>query len=221
MLPAMNSRLAEPQPAYRIGHYPATLIDVWTLRNGSRVTVRPVLPQDHGLLGDMIGRLSQATRSNRFHGAVSGLSYESLRQMTQVDYLRHLAFVITTTDCNRERVVADARYVVDDEGDSAEFAIVVDDEWQRRGLAERAIRVLGTAARQQGLGWLHGSVLSANAPMLSLMQRCAFRCTPHRKDDRLVQVEARVDRAPPTRAAWREAIGPLRWLASRLAAVTS
>lgn len=221
MLPAMNSRLAEPQPAYRIGHYPATLIDVWTLRNGSRVTLRPVLPQDHGLLGDMINRLSQATRSNRFHGAVSGLSYDSLRQMTQVDYLRHLAFVITTTDCNHERVVADARYVVDDEGDSAEFAIVVDDEWQRRGLAERAIRLLGTAARQQGLGWLHGSVLSANAPMLSLMQRCAFRCTPDRKDDRLVRVEARVDRAAPTRAAWREALGPLRWLASRLAAVTS
>jgi len=89
------------------------------------------------------------------------------------------------------------------------------------GLAERAMRLLGTAAQQQGLGWLHGSVLSANAPMLSLMQRCAFRCTPDRKDDRLVQVEARVDHATPTPAAWRGASGPLRWLAARLATVTS
>lgn len=221
MMPARNCLLAGPQPAYRIGHYPATLIDVWALRNGTRVTLRPVLPQDHGLLGDMIRRLSQATRYNRFHGAVNGLSYDALRLMTQVDYVRHLALVITTTDCKHERVVADARYVVNDEGDSAEFAIVVDDEWQRRGLAERAMRLLGTAAQQQGLGWLHGSVLSANAPMLSLMQRCAFRCTPNRKDDRLVQVEARVDHATPTPAAWRGASGPLRWLAARLATVTS
>ncbi len=221
MAPIRNSLPGEPQAAYQIGHYPATLIDVWTLRSGGRVTIRPVLPQDDGLLGDMIRRLSQPTRYYRFHGAVSGLSDDALRRMTQVDYRRHLAFVITTTDRQQERVVADARYCVDNEGESAEFAIVVDDEWQRRGLAERAIRALAAAARQQGLCWLHGSVLSANAPMLALMRRCAFRCTPDRKDDRLVHVEARVDHAAPTAAPSREVPWPFRWLASRRSAAAS
>lgn len=221
MTPAQHSRSSESPPAYQISHYPTTLIDAWTLRNGARVTLRPVLPQDHGLLGDMIQRLSQATRYNRFHGAVSGLSTAMLHHMTQVDYRRHLAFVITTTDGEGEKVVADARYAVDDEGDSAEFALVVDDEWQRCGLAERAVRALGAAARRGGLRWLHGSVLSANVPMLALMQRCQYRCTPHRKDDRLVHVETRVDHAAPTTAHWREVSWPMRWLASRSPAVSS
>lgn len=210
---AQHPRSSESPPVYQISHYPAALIDAWMLRDGARVTLRPVLPQDHGLLGDMIQRLSQATRYNRFHGAVSGLSCAMLQHLTQVDYRRHLAFVITTTDGEMERVVADARYAVDDEGDSAEFAIVVDDEWQRRGLAERAVRALGVAARRGGLRWLHGSVLSANAPMLALMQRCQYRCTPHRKDDRLVHVETRVDDATPKTASRRAILWPRRWLA--------
>ncbi len=221
MTPAQHAPSRESPPAYRISHYPATLIDAWTLRNGARVTLRPVLPQDHGLLGDMIQRLSQATRYNRFHGAVSGLSTAMLHHMTQVDYRRHLAFVITTTDGEREQVVADARYAVDDEGDSAEFAIVVDDEWQRRGLAERAVRALGAAARRGGLRWLHGSVLSANAPMLALMQRCQYRCTPHRKDDRLVHVETRVDHAASTTAPRYEVPWLTRWLSSHRSAASS
>ena len=221
MTPVRSSLPGDPQPAYRIGHYPATLIDVWTLHSGSRVTIRPVLPQDDGLLGDMIRRLSPPTRHSRFHGAVSGLSGDALRRMTQVDYRRHLALVVTTSDCQQERMVADARYYVDSEGDSAEFAIVVDDEWQRRGLAERAMRALSAAARQQGLCWLHGSVLSANAPMLSLIQRCAFRCTPDRKDDSLVHVEMRVDHAAPTAAPCRDAPWPMRWFASRRVAAAS
>jgi RimJ/RimL family protein N-acetyltransferase len=214
----------EPQDAaqlFQISRYPATLIDVWTLRNGARITLRPVLPQDHGLLGDMVQRLSRATRYNRFHGAVNGLSKDTLRYMTQVDYRRHLAFVITTSDSDRERVVADARYTVDAEGDSAEFAIVVDDGWQRRGLGERAVRALGEAARREGLRWLHGSVLSANTPMLSLMRRCQFCCTPDREDDRLVHVEARLGHAAPTKTPQRERSWPMRWLATRRAAARS
>ena len=221
MTPAQNPRSSEASLSYLVSHYPAMLIDAWTLRNGARVTLRPVLPQDHGLLGDMIQRLSQATRYNRFHGAVSGLSAAMLQHMTQVDHRRHLAFVITTADGDREQVVADARYVVDDEGDSAEFAIVVDDAWQRRGLAERAVRSLGAAARRGGLRWLHGSVLAANAPMLALMQRCGFRCTPDRKDERLVQVEARVDHAAPAPTPPREVSWPARWLASHRSGASS
>ena len=90
-----QDELQDSAPAYRISHYLATLIDVWRLRNGARFMLRPVLPQDAGLLGDMIRRLSLATRHNRFHSAMSGLSADALRRMTQVDYQRHLGCVIT------------------------------------------------------------------------------------------------------------------------------
>src|ERR1700674_2894603 len=119
------------------------------------------------------------------------LSADALRRMTQVDYQRHLAFVITTFDAGHEIVVAEARYAVDDDGDGAEFALVVNDHWQRNGLGKRAMHALSAATRA-GLRWLHDSVLSSNAPMLSPMQHCRFRCTLDRVDARLVHVEARL-----------------------------
>ena len=202
----------ERRSSYQINRYPAAWIDVWHLRNGERLTLRPVLPQDGGLLGHMIEGLSRATRHNRFHGAVNGLSADALTQMSSVDYRRHLAFVITTVESERERVVADARYAVDESGEGAEFALVVDDRWQRKGLGERAMRALSHAAHRQGLSWLHGCVLSANAPMLSLMQRCQFCCTPDREDDHLVRVERSLAATSAKPSPTRSRSWFFRWL---------
>jgi acetyltransferase len=149
-----------------------------------------VLPQDDVLIGEFVGRLSAATRYNRFHGAVRALSAETLRRMSCIDYQGHLGFVVTTQDeAQTERVLVDARFAVDPERDSAEFALVVDDGWQRRGLGQRAMLALAEAARCQGLRWLHGSVLGGNAPMLALMRRCDYCCSPDVEDDALVHVE--------------------------------
>jgi GNAT superfamily N-acetyltransferase len=210
-----NGHTHERRRKYQVSRYPTSLIDVWGVKNGARLTLRPVLPQDDGLLAHMIQGLSRATRTNRFHGAVNALSDEALQQMTCIDYRRHMAFVITANEGNRERLVADARFVVDERGDGAEFAIVVDDSWQRLGLGERAIGALATAADRQGLSWLHGSVLSANAPMLSLVQRCDFSCSPDRNEEHLVCIERRLGshaqkREKPPRRYW-----PPSWLSLR------
>ncbi len=214
MQPTQTGHLPERRSAYQICRYPATLIDVWHLRNGTRMTLRPVLPQDSGLLGTMIQGLSDATRYNRFHGAVKGLSAEALRHMTHVDYRNHVAFVVTAFNQKQERVVADARFVVDRSGESAEFALVVDDQWQRLGLGERAMQALAHAADRQGLSWLHGSVLSANAPMLALMRHCEYFCAPDRHDESMVRVERSPGAVPVAgkRAAWRK--WPSKWISA-------
>jgi GNAT superfamily N-acetyltransferase len=210
-----NGHTHERRRKYQLSRYPTSLIDVWGAKNGARLTLRPVLPQDDGLLGNMILGLSRATRTNRFHGAVNALSDEALQQMTCIDYRRHMAFVITAHEDHRERVVADARFVVDERGDGAEFAIVVDDHWQRLGLGERAIGALATAADRQGLYWLHGSVLSGNAPMLSLVQRCDFSCTPDHNEEHLVCIERRLSSHAPKRETPPRRYWPPSWLSLR------
>jgi acetyltransferase len=109
--------------------------------------------------------------------------------MSCVDHGRHVAFVMTTFVQGREQIIADARYVVDDTGDGAEFAVLVDDSWQGFGLGQRAMNTLMQVATLAGLRWFHGEVLARNAPMLALMQRCNFCCTPDQDDDDLVHVE--------------------------------
>lgn len=131
-----DAQAAEANPSFQLKCYPTSLIDIWQLHCGTRVTMRPVLPQDSALLGELIGRLYSNSRRNRFHAAVNRLSAAQLRQMSCVDYQQHMALVITTAKHGQEQVIAEARYFVDEPGqdDIAQFAITVDDRWQRRGL---------------------------------------------------------------------------------------
>jgi RimJ/RimL family protein N-acetyltransferase len=201
-------------PTLEDTNYPTAFIDVWRLRDGTRLTLRPVLPQDASLLGKLVTQLSPASRSNRFHGSILGLSQVELRSMSCIDYARTMAFVITLEDKNRgEQVIADARYVVDAHAvDSAEFAVMVGDHWQRRGLGLRALQALTLAARQSGLRWLYGDIRARNAPMLSLMRRCGFSCTPDREDDDIVHAEMSLGRLRRAGYAASRSQRLLRWL---------
>lgn len=188
----MQATSAKPPP-YRIHHYPASLIDTRTLRSGRRLTLRPVLPQDGQLIGELVAGLSPAARRQRFHGAVK-LSAARLQHMSCVDYTHHLALVVTVQVDGTERVVADARYCVS--GDrSAEFALVVDVRWQGLGIGAWALLALQNAAATAGIAWLQGAVQRGNAPMLALVQRCGFDCTPDPGDEQLVKVAVRLGAA--------------------------
>jgi acetyltransferase len=169
----------------------ASLIDVWRAQTGARFMVRPVLPRDARPLGEMFERLSASTSYNRFHGTMS-VPPALLHALTHVDQQQHLALVVTTMQDGSEIVVAEARYVVDEDGPDAEFAIVVEDRWQRSGIATRVLQALVGAARSRQVPRLYGSVLSDNAAMLGLMKRCGFRCASDPADRRLAWAELRL-----------------------------
>jgi acetyltransferase len=166
--------MPDDSPRYAICRYPTTLIDIWRSPRGEQFLLRPVLPQDQGLLRDFYESLSPRSRRLRFHGAVKGPSLQTLAAMTEVDPARHLALVVTFVSEGVETLVADARYVVDETGREGEFAIAVSDVWQRRGIAARALAGLVKAARLQGLEGLWGEVLENNDAMLALMAQAGF-----------------------------------------------
>ena len=192
--PGMGTEKRRPVPAR---HYPTALIDVWKLRDGTRITQRPVLPQDSSMLGDMMSRLSPSSRRNRFHGSLKTVPAQWIDSMTRVDHEQHVAFVMTTTQGGHERIIADARYFVskDDVGDCAEFAVVVDDCWQRRGLGTRAMETLKCTATDAGLRWMRGDVLANNQAMLALMRSCKFGCTLNLFEDGLVIAQSSLSRS--------------------------
>lgn len=175
---------------YLIGHYPTQLIDVRKLRDGRRLTLRPVLPQDHRLLAELIDGLSDHSRNQRFPNAQQPVSPDEVTALACVDYRRHLALVVGIEHDGRERLVAEARYLIDEDG-HAEVALVVADAWQRSGIGTWAMLALSRAAGEAGAGWLQGNVLAENRAMLGLMRRCRFCCTVDRLDPRVVHVETR------------------------------
>jgi acetyltransferase len=88
-----------------------------------------------------------------------------------------------------------ARYVRDADG-SAEFAIVIADSWQGRGIGSRMLARLAAIARQRGVRRLYGDILSVNRPMLGLVQKLGF--TLGRNPDDATLTRATLSLAGPT-----------------------
>lgn len=176
---------------YRIFHYPSQLIDRLRLKDGRVVTVRPVLPQDVEAERGLHEAMSPHSRRMRFHGAVNKLPAAILQAMTSVDHSRHVALV-AEVGCHdgATRLVADARYVRG-EGEAAEFAIAVADDWQGVGLGRALLKSLARHARQQGVRQLDGTVLADNAPMLAMLTGLGFEMRRDRHDSSVVNARLR------------------------------
>lgn len=104
-------------------------------------------------------------------------SIDELRRFTDVDPARERALIATIAVDGHERQVGVARYVK--EPDEAEFAIVIADEWQGRGLGTRLLAALLEAARSDGVRRLVGATLTDNAGMLALASKLGFSKRRH------------------------------------------
>ena len=181
---------------YRNHHNPSRLIDRFTLADGRAVTVRPVLPQDKNAEQAFVKALSFESRRRRFHVGVGALSDAALRYLTDLDNQVHVALVAETCDeLPKRAIVADARYVMDYGGRTADFAIAVADTWQRVGLGKQLMRRLARHAGQKGVRLLTGDVLMSNAPMIALVSRLGGYFTPHPDDPFLLKAHCRIE--PP------------------------
>ena len=179
---------------YAIHHYPAALIDVVHL-GGERVTIRPILPQDAPLEQAFVRSLSPEARRSRFFTPLKELPPQILARFTEVDYRDHLALVAQTFTDGAERIVGDARYIVDDEA-SADFAIAVADQWRGRGLGRLLLKRLECHAAASGVRQLHGDTLYDNSAMLRLAQSVGFSIAPRGRGPGLVRIEKSI-MAPP------------------------
>lgn len=179
--------------ADRYGHmaihpYPAHLVTHWQLPTGHDVLIRPIRPEDAELTQGFVRSLSEESRYFRFMDAVSELSPVALARLTQIDYTREMALLALTEIDGREVELGVARYAVNADGTSCEFALVVSDAWQKQGIGHKLMDVLMDVARGRGLRLMEGEVLKANRPMLKLVGSLGFRIEPHPEDEAVRQV---------------------------------
>ncbi|WP_296223727.1 GNAT family N-acetyltransferase [Ralstonia sp. UBA689] len=160
---------------YTIHHYPAEWIDRWTMHDGSVATVRPILPQDAPLEAALVEGLSSESRYARFLVGGGRLSDEMLAAYTQIDYVNHMALIVSVAcaDGSGEVLIADGRFVIED--GVAEFAMLVADAWQGKGVGRRLFATLVRAARASGAREVFGEVLSTNRRMIGLARDAGFR----------------------------------------------
>jgi acetyltransferase len=176
-----NSENQSPEAAPR---YPVEAV----LRDGTRVAIRPIGPQDQAREQDFVRGLSSESRYFRFMNTLRELSPGMLQHFTSPDPEREVALVALSADPGEPRQLAVARFARNEPGDAAEFAVVVADDMQGKGLGTRLMQELIRNARARGLRRLEGTVLSSNHHMLALMQVLGFEIGGLPEDQRLRRV---------------------------------
>ncbi|SHH54715.1 bifunctional acetate--CoA ligase family protein/GNAT family N-acetyltransferase [Pollutimonas bauzanensis] len=162
--------------------YPRRLVQAKTFKDGKPWLLRPIRPEDAEPLQEFVRGLSDESRYMRFVSMLRELTPRMLARYTRIDYDRELALVATVQVPNpehrghpREQIIGFAHYLRNADGRGAEYALVIGDAWQRRGLGAQLMGGLIEAAQGQGLTYIDGVVLATNRPMLSLMAHLGFQ----------------------------------------------
>jgi GNAT superfamily N-acetyltransferase len=146
---------------------------VLALRDGTCVPVREIRAEDAEALRRLVGRSSERSIELRFFGPMRELSEERARRFAEVDGVDRFALVALDPEDGRE-IVAVVRYEREAGTDGAEYAALVEDRFQGRGVGIGLTRRLIEAARERGIGRLHALVMRENRKMLSLLRSLEF-----------------------------------------------
>jgi len=102
------------------------------------------------------------------------ITREYVERLTTVDFSRDMALAAALMLEDREVLIGVARYVLEAQGQSCEFALVIADAWQGCGIGRRMMEMLIAIARERGLQRIYGDVLATNQPMLEFSRKLGF-----------------------------------------------
>lgn len=162
--------------------YPVHLITHWQMPDGTDLTIRPIRPEDAEIEQAFVRNLSAESKYFRFMDTLQELSLPMLVRFTQIDYDREMALIAVLEEDGHEKELGVCRYVASHDGQTCEFALVVADEWQKKGIGNKLMNCLFDAARARGIKLMQGEVLATNRSMLELVRRLGFEVSTSEED---------------------------------------
>lgn len=165
----------DPYNHLAIHPYPIHLISDEQLNDGTDIVIRPIRPEDAEIEQQFMRELSAESKYFRFMNSIHELSLEMLVRFTQIDYHNEMALVAIKPHKDREEEIGVARYMTNPDKTSCEFAVVVSDKWQGKGIARLLMQKLIDIASNRGLEVMEGQILANNYRMLDLMTSLNFQ----------------------------------------------
>ncbi|MFZ5690456.1 MAG: bifunctional acetate--CoA ligase family protein/GNAT family N-acetyltransferase [Pseudomonadota bacterium] len=193
---ALDARISidpEPLPAGRPRHahfairpYPKEWERVLTLRDGRRVAVRPVRPEDESLYEEFFRHVSADDMRLRFFGLVRDIGHAFIARLTQIDYGRSIALLALEEDTGA--LIGVVRLHADPDHRNGEYAILLRSDCKGIGLGWALMELIIEYARKEGLRRITGQVLRDNVTMLTMCRELGFAIVEDRDDRNLFSV---------------------------------
>ena len=164
----------------RYGHlsimpYPGHIAEQYPLQDGNVYTIRPLRWDDSERIRQLLTNLSEESRFMRFLSNIKEYTPKQLARLTQIDYHRDMALAAVVEHNSGEEIIGVARYMLLPNTTSAEFALVVRDDYQGHGIGGKLMNALFEMAKEQQLKVIEGMVLARNTTMLGLMSHLGFK----------------------------------------------
>jgi len=142
------------------------------VKDGWRVFVRPLRPEDEPLIHELLRHVSSNDLRLRFFAPMKEFSHEFIARLTQLDYARAMAFVafdeVTAELVGVVRIHSDSIY------ETGEYAILLRSDLKGRGLGWALMQLIIEYAKSEGLKAISGDVLKENTVMLDMCRQLGF-----------------------------------------------
>jgi len=183
--PTVTGRKAESYPHLVTMPYPSKYVTPWRLKDGNEVILRPIRPEDEPIELEFIKGLSTETSRYRFFQIIKDLPHDALVRFCNIDYDREMAFIAETTDTDGDRArrieIGVSRLILDPNKKRGEFAVVIADKYQGKGLGTKLVDMLIEFARDKDVESIYGVIMSGNMAMIRLCEKLGF--TTRREQD--------------------------------------
>ncbi len=161
-------------PHLVITPYPGRYIIPWKMLGGTEVLLRPIRPEDEPLEHEMLTSLSEESLRGRFFQVIKNIDHPILTRFCNIDYDREIAIVAELKEKEKRRIIGIGRLIMESDFKDGEFAIVVHDHYQHRGLGHKLVDMIIGIAQEKGLEKIYGTVLTDNKKMLIFCEELGF-----------------------------------------------
>jgi len=158
------------------GHlYPAGISTEHTFKDGIAVRFRAIKPSDEEDMRRLFYRFSDEAVYYRYFSTVKTMPHSRMQEYVNVDFSRTMSVVGIIGEHGHEHIIAEARYIKNRQNLFAEVAFIVDEKYQRQGIATYMYQMLTRLAKEEGLHGFTADVLSSNIEMMKVFSKGGHR----------------------------------------------
>ncbi|WP_257098550.1 bifunctional acetate--CoA ligase family protein/GNAT family N-acetyltransferase [Pseudovibrio flavus] len=180
-----NTRLA-------IAPYPTEWEHEALLKDGTGIFLRPIRPEDQGLLREFFNHVTTEDLRLRFFAPVKEFSHSFLARLVQLDYARAMAFVAIKPET--EEILGVVRLHTDANHNVGEYAVLIQSDMKGKGLGWMLMQLIIRYAKADGIATIKGEVLRENHTMIEMCRALGFTTTRSEDDDALIIATLEIDK---------------------------
>jgi len=174
ILKALERKTVEPYSHLALRPYPDEYVRETVMPDGTPLTLRPIKPEDEPLWKDMLSRCSRESIYARFRYFFQWETHEAAIRYCFIDYDREIAVVAEINSGSTRRLVGVGRLIADPDLETVEYAVLVTDEWQNKGMGSILTDYCLDIAKKWNLKRIVAETTTENRRMVAVFQKRGF-----------------------------------------------